>query len=369
MSYSIGLIDSYPVAVGNFKDFPMYPSYLRFINKGLKVRVLAPAYSKSEEGIDFIDQGFKVYTIPYFSGPQDVKNILKILRPIFLRNVKRFCEDSDFILLRVPSPVAPLVEYFSWRHNKLLVPFFKGEWGATAKLISGLKGKILRMANLPWELYHERLVGKYDCLSTGPYLDNPKVQLSMFRPIFDVDKMHYDLNVKSFDYAKDPIVCIGRLSYAKGVDLLIQAFSKLNIKNELWIVGDGPERKTLEEMADKLAPGRIRFEGSVPHSKIDLYFKKSGLVVIPSRTEGIPKVMIEGLSKNKKIIAPLVGGIPKLPRISDYLYLFEVGNVFELKKQIEKALDDHGFEKKSSLYIDEVLKDIDTVEYVVKNMI
>ena len=160
------------------------------------------------------------------------------------------------------------------------------------------------------------------------------------------------------------MVVIGRLSPEKGVDIFIEAFSILARKKpsvHAIIVGDGQERKKLEIQASKTKiADRIHFVG---HSNTPGdYVIEADLVVVPSRSEGIPNVVLEAMAFAKPVVATSVGGIPEIiedgmsgllvpPLRPDMLAkaILEILDDFELYRKISigaKKRVEHAFEVK-----------------------
>ena len=104
---------------------------------------------------------------------------------------------------------------------------------------------------------------------------------------------------------------IGRLSHEKGVDLFLRAFRLLRaggLPAQAVIAGDGPERVRLLDQALELGIGdAVRFLGPV-YPAAPLYAELD-LVVIPSRSEGLPNVLLEALSADSRIVATDVGAV------------------------------------------------------------
>lgn len=105
------------------------------------------------------------------------------------------------------------------------------------------------------------------------------------------------------------IVYIGSLEKIKGVDMLIRAFKRIRSKADLLIVGDGPERKRLEDMAGN----NVRFLGRLDHSAIHSVYRRGDIIVVPSRwPEPLSRVLLEAAYFGKPVIANNVGGAPEV---------------------------------------------------------
>ena len=101
------------------------------------------------------------------------------------------------------------------------------------------------------------------------------------------------------------IAAVGRLSTEKGHEILIKAASQVLKKHSEWtliIIGEGPERKNLEKLADDLSlSDRICFKGYIkdPFS----HLTQADLFVLPSRFEGFPNALLEAMSYGFPVIS------------------------------------------------------------------
>lgn len=107
------------------------------------------------------------------------------------------------------------------------------------------------------------------------------------------------------------LVSVARLTPVKGVDVAIQAMAQLP-SCQFIIVGDGPQRQELEQMANDCAPGRVRFVGQQPHDMTLKYIRAADVFVLSSRTEGLSHVLLEALSVDTPVVATRVGGNPEI---------------------------------------------------------
>ncbi len=105
---------------------------------------------------------------------------------------------------------------------------------------------------------------------------------------------------------------IGELRPVKGVDTLIEALRELNRERPVRavIVGGGPEREKLEAQAAAAGlSDRIRFPGPMPARDA---FKLGRALVVPSRAESFPYVVLEAGAAGVPLISTNVGGIPEI---------------------------------------------------------
>lgn len=104
------------------------------------------------------------------------------------------------------------------------------------------------------------------------------------------------------------IVTIMRLAPPKRPDVLIRAFAKASLPDcELVIAGDGPQRESLCHLASQLAPGRVRFAGSV--GEIPALLASAQAFMLASDHEGFPISVLEAMRAGLPIIASDLPGI------------------------------------------------------------
>lgn len=120
--------------------------------------------------------------------------------------------------------------------------------------------------------------------------------------------------------AGDPFVIgtIARLIPEKGIAVLLQAFARLTGEIpslRLLIIGDGPERKALEKMAQQILPQdrqQVRFCGAIPQAA--RYLRAFDVCVVPSLQEGFGLVALEAMAAGVPVIASHTGGLGELIR-------------------------------------------------------
>lgn len=111
------------------------------------------------------------------------------------------------------------------------------------------------------------------------------------------------------------LLVVARLSEEKGIGNLVQALHVLKHGGALTfrtvIVGDGPERRSLEADVGRLGlADDVTFVGSVPHLQVDTWMRNAGALCLPSLREGMPNVVLEALATGIPVVASRVGGIP-----------------------------------------------------------
>ena len=136
------------------------------------------------------------------------------------------------------------------------------------------------------------------------------------------------------------LLYVGEFRHIKGADLVIDAVARLRADGRpvtLTLAGDGEETANLKAQVERLGLGEaVRFIG---HVKARYGFSKGSLLVVPSRGDSMPYVVIEAAAAGIPMIGANVGGIPEIfgPHTEA---LFAPGIVAAMADTIEMALDD-----------------------------
>lgn len=109
-------------------------------------------------------------------------------------------------------------------------------------------------------------------------------------------------------------VCVARLEEQKGHDVLLDAAAEVRrrgLEFVLALAGEGSKRAELEQRAQALGiADRVRFLGHVDDAATLL--AAANVVVLPSRWEGLPLVVLEAMMRGRPIVASAVGGVPEV---------------------------------------------------------
>jgi glycosyltransferase involved in cell wall biosynthesis len=171
------------------------------------------------------------------------------------------------------------------------------------------------------------------------YLRTIGIPNGLVRCVFNgVTANEFDPIVKAAD-ATD-VVYVGEFRHIKGADLLIDAVARLRADGKpvtLTLAGDGEELENLKAQVQKLGlTEAVRFIG---HVKARYGFSQGRVLVVPSRGDSMPYVVIEAAAAGIPMVAANVGGIPEIFG-SQTESLFAPNIVGAMADAIEIALED-----------------------------
>jgi glycosyltransferase involved in cell wall biosynthesis len=174
-------------------------------------------------------------------------------------------------------------------------------------------------AALRWERYAARWTTELLCVSTtegqlaeglgirAPVTVLPNgVDLTVFRPGGLRDRVAARKALELDDVPT--VLCVGALTVQKGQQDLLTDWPAIRAgvpDAQLLLVGDGPDRRALERLADGL-PG-VRFAGA--RTDVSLWLTAADVVVVPSRWEGMALVPLEAMACARSLVATAVNGV------------------------------------------------------------
>lgn len=117
------------------------------------------------------------------------------------------------------------------------------------------------------------------------------------------------------------LLFVGRFDAPKGIDYLLEHFSKCKRKDiHLFVIGDNVLGDS--EKIPMIDTEKITFCGWIPHDKLDGYYKSCDAVIMPSRWEAFGLVGVEAMKYGKPIIVSNRGALPELVEDGENGYIF-----------------------------------------------
>lgn len=261
--------------------------------------------------------------------------------------------DTDLVFVRLPSIIGYLsVDICKKLNKKYLVEVVGCTWDSYWNYSS--KGKLLapfamlsmkrRISSAPYVLYvtNQFLQGRYP--TKGKWINCSNVELA---PMNDEVLERREMHIEQFK-PKDKFV-IGTAAGLdvpyKGQQYVIQALAELKkegITNiEYQLIGGGTGEYLKQVAMEKGVDNQVKIIGQMPHERVFTWLDGLDAYVQPSRQEGLPRSVIEAMSRGVPCLGAKTAGIPEL---LDSSFVFsngksEIKEIANLIKQLLGSKD------------------------------
>jgi len=169
------------------------------------------------------------------------------------------------------------------------------------------------------------------------------IDTERFKPVSESERDRLKENM-GYDSTRFLVLVPRRLVEKNGVIYAVRAVRNvLDGRVELVIVGDGPERASIEREA--AGDERVRFVGAVPHDLMDSYYHMADVVLIPSVTshgiqEATSLAMLEAMACGKAVICSNIGGMKEIIRHMQDGVLVQEKDAAAIARAIETLVND-----------------------------
>lgn len=261
------------------------------------------------------------------------------------RELARKRPDSVIILAHDPLRSG----LFAWLMSRWAgVPFIVEINGVYANLDNYGVSEVTWKTRLRIALF--KLIGRFVLARASAVRLLFQDQLQGFAPLGEHTAQRTFFDITSIDRFHDEgeqkvVLFVGFPFHTKGVDILIQAFEQ--------VCGEFPDWKLLlvgHDLADSVAKvcsnPRVTVVRAMSNEELAPIVNKSGIFVLPSRSEAMGRVLLEAAAASKPRIASRVGGIPQVLRHNEDGLLFEKGNVTELASHLRALMGSPELRKK-----------------------
>lgn len=341
----------------------------RYLESFSEIRVVARVLSDNEYPIEEVNlassEKVSFIDLPYYIGPLQYLKVKGKISKILNDNIQ-----GGFVYLcRVPGTIGSAAyKILRKKHISYGVEVVGDPWDVFAPGSFNHPLRPLLRCYSSWRL--RRIVENSSCclFVTEYKLQNryPAGKGAFQIAVSDVMIKAFNNLPKKID-KKDcyNLISVGSLAqmYKSPDNVLraIQILKKNNINVHLQWLGDGIFKKKMIGYAEVLGISEcVSFIGNVPFSEVLEYLDKSDIFLLVSKTEGLPRALIEAMSRGLPCIGSKVGGIPEL---LDASVLIEPGNYIQLAKKIKYMIENPQFTNeqakinldKSQKFTDEVL--------------
>lgn len=325
-----------------FFKYSLWERYLKYFS-GITVASRSAIIKKIEDDEQNLSSGPNVEfcEIPSISGPINmVKNRKKAISKLDIAIKK-----SDVIISRLPSEIGMLAISLAIKNNKPWAVEVVGHVWDSLWNYGSWQGKFYApiatirtkkyIEKAPYALYVTKKFLQEKYPSSGQMFECSDV---MIDNVCDNEKALKRIGNKS----KYTIGLIGSMAANyKGIDTAIIALNKVKEKGldfEFRILGEGNKEPYIELMKKYNLQDNVVFSGVFSSGKLVLdWLDELDLYVQPSKTEGLPRALIEAMSRGIPAIASNVGGIPELLSKE---YLVKPNDAISLSNTIFDVLSD-----------------------------
>jgi len=306
---------------------------IRFVSRVMQVNIKPDKSPVTTQGVTFV-------RVPNFKS---IKKYYKKLEAIKI--IKKEVRAAECVIARLPSSIGSIAVKYAKKYKKpYLVEIVACTWDSL-RCHRNIAGKIIApysflkirsiVRNAPYVLYvtDKFLQKRYP--SKGLSIGCSDVCLQEFNEGIIEKRINKIKNMKE----NAPIILgtIGDVNVRyKGQKYVIKAISELNKEGcnfEYHLVGSGDDTY-LRTVAKKLKmEGKIKFLGILPHDQIFSFLDNIDIYIQPSNTEGLPRALIEAMSRGCPALGSDAGGIPEL---IDKDFIFHKGSVKEICRLLKK---------------------------------
>lgn len=305
--------------------FP-YSYWARYLDIFDKVLVMARVNQVSSLDDDWREatgDNVTFIALPTYLGPRQFLGALKKISTQTNQALKK----SDTAILSLPSPIAMIVGLLLWIKKK---PYGVEVMGDPWEVLSshGIHHPLRPVLRVLLTLGQKCLVRRAEAASyvTQKFLQKryPSSARSYSVGVSNVELSPEHLAEGPIDFAKRPLqlpwkfICIGSLEQLyKGPDIVLQALSQLKsqgISCHLTWAGGGRFQTAMQELTNQLdLKNEVSWLGAVSGGEaIRKLLDQSDIFVLASRTEGLPRALVEAMARALPCIGTSVGGIPEL---------------------------------------------------------
>lgn len=279
--------------------------------------------------------------IKYNAGSGKDVNPIKLL--LFIKDAVNIGKSVDADLVEGTNFIAHFVAKQISISKKIPVIFwypdvFIGQWIKTSGPVSGTTGFFLEKLNLT------RGANCYIAISqiTKQKLVNSGINTKKIAVLpCGIDETEFRTVLKKT--AIPVIITISRLVSYKRLEDLIFAFALLRqrVKANLVIIGRGPERDRLIDLAKNLkVENNLSIKADLKRAELLKYLKTSTLFCLPSEVEGFGISTIEAAAAGTPFVVSDIGVFKEVTKNGQGGYLFKTGSITDLNKKLTKLLTD-----------------------------
>lgn len=190
-----------------------------------------------------------------------------------------------------------------------------------------------------------RLLASADCVTAVSTLLGQKTQRQV-PDLMECVVIHNGVDLEQFmPRTVNPapvIVSVGRLTYEKGIDVLLRAYASVRRTHPTWslmVIGDGPLRGQMEALAVQLnVASSVHFRGTISPSSVAEELRRASVFVLASHFEGLPIAVIEAMACGKPVVMTETDGAHDLIVHPDHGRIVPIDDVAALASALNEMI-------------------------------
>lgn len=311
--------------------------------KGFRVSVLTSAF-KSQRGLSS-ENGVSVYRVPALRKNAGQSSLMQMLAYdisalLHLSSVlKDEKPDAAVVFFSIPcGPIGLFLRHFYKVPYHLLlrggdVPGFEAKVNLIHRILRPLRRLIYKKSRT--------IIANSEGLRDLALKADPGFDIKIINNGVDTDFFF-----PSVEKQNDPFVFLfaGRFCEQKNLGILLKAFSKINCKykeTRLILLGDGPSRKSLENLAESLnVSNSIRWVNWCSKEKLRSYYQTSHCFINPSINEGMSNAVLEAMACGLPVLGGDCIGNREIIFNGENGFLFNPQNSTELSERMRLFVED-----------------------------
>jgi len=323
------------------------------VSQGHDVKVLT--YSDSKSQSEDRKYNFKVFRVS-----RKTNVLFRYFK--YLKQLKKLSRQADLIFAQGPIPSGlPAIIVKKLTGKKVIIKVVGDFSWERSRNVYGLTKNIDEFQNskMPWKLkclrwLQTKVLNQADLIITPSHylkkivsgwgINSDKVEV-IYNAVEKIDcPLSPEAAKEDLKISGNIILSIGRLVPWKGFETLIKIFPKLlevNNNYKLVIVGDGPERKNLEELIKQNnLSGQVVLTGQINHRDIPKFLRAADFFVLNTSYEGLPHLVVEALMMKLPVITTKIGGNPEVIENGVNGLLIDYNNEGQLLDAVKKIWTD-----------------------------
>ena len=269
--------------------------------------------------------------------------------PFSIKSIKKFVEDSDTVLIMIPSPISKTIYKIAKQKNKKIVILVRQDIvEMTRNRFTGLKKNIaIFFANYYQNYFFRKINNKDIVITSGEKLKLEYLKITNYvysfadSRFFNKDVINI-LHVKDVDLNKKlKFLFVARLEINKGIKELLNVALFYRDKITLTIVGDGAMSEKINSFIKKHKLfSTIKCLGFIDFGEALLkVYRSHDFFIFPSYSEGLPQVILEAMASGCLVMSSSVGSIPYVIKNNHNGILFKPNNQRSLNSCMKNLID------------------------------